>query len=165
MKDNFNNEFFEEGMKDKGLNEIIKDMGSSNIYSKNNQKMKLEVLKEVFIGNPDLAKNVLEYMKFLGASNQKINEEVIEVHRETINKFICRLDSPNITEREIELIYESIKDLSEKIESARRDYSELTKRVLVGIGTVAMAVVTVFVTGQNRNYTKKDYLEENKEYR
>lgn len=162
MKDFLDFKFNEEDDNSNPLDKYIRVMGKKNVFNKKEQLETAKIIKQEFLQSPEFAKEILVYMKTLGDNNKKIHDKVIDAHQDTINKLFQRLESPNLKEGEIDLIYEFLKDLSEKIESARKDYSELTKKVFLGGIAIIGTALVAYNTGKNNNYAddeESDYLE------
>lgn len=90
-----------------------------------------------------MGKNILIFMQNLSKDNRAIHEKVIDTHKNTIDKLFARLDKDNVSEREIGFIYEELKELSRKIEDARKSWKDWVDKIaFVVMGGVAVLIGT-----------------------
>lgn len=123
------------------MDKIIGILGGKIKGTKEEQVTLENIIKTQFMNTPQLAKDVLNFIRQLSADNQKVHDKVIDTHRNTIDKLFERLDKDNLSEKEIDYIYDGIKDLSEKVEKARKSWKDwMDKIAYVLLGSFAVAL-------------------------
>ncbi|MCU4815298.1 hypothetical protein OB973_05400 [Bacillus cereus] len=123
------------------MDKIIGILGGRIKGTKEGQATLENIIKTEFMNTPQLAKDVLNFIRQLSADNQKVHDKVIDTHRNTIDKLFERLDKDNLSEKEIDYIYDGIKDLSEKVEKARKSWKDwMDKIAYVLLGSFAVAL-------------------------
>ena len=113
-----------------------------------------EVFKNKLMATPELGKEILNFIVNLSDQNQKIHDKVISVHQTTIDHLFKRLDKEDITEKEIEKIYDELRTLTELIDKARKEWKDTVEKVVIGGAVLVTGAVGTYVAaninGKNR---------------
>ena len=84
----------------KYMDKIIGILGGRVKGTKEGQAALENTIKTQFMNTPQLAKDVLNFIRQLSADNQKVHDKVIDTHRNTIDKLFERLDKDNLSEKD-----------------------------------------------------------------
>lgn len=113
-----------------------------------------EMFKTKLMATPELGKEILSFIVDLSDQNQKIHDKVISVHQITIDHLFKRLDKEDITEKEIGMIYDELRFLTEQVDKARKEWKETVEKVLIGGAVLVTGAVGTYFT--TKSLGKKD---------
>lgn len=114
-----------------------------------------EIFKGKLMATPELGKDILNFIVNLSDQNQKIHDKVISVHQSTIDQLFKRLDKEDITEKEIEKIYDELRFLIELVDKARKEWKDTLEKVLIGGSILVTGAIGTYVAAKLNDEKEK----------
>ncbi|WP_448163669.1 hypothetical protein [Bacillus mobilis] len=112
--------------------------------------------KILLMDTPDIGKDLLAFMHHISLDNRKVHEKVIDTHRHVMDKLFERLDKDNLSEKEIEYIYIELRDLSEKVDKARKSWKDWVDKIGYGLVGGLIVGLTGYATSKYHKNSVKE---------
>ena len=139
-----------------GLDELLTLIGKRRMMSKEDQMNFDNEFKVQLLVMPTLGKDLLAFIHHLSLDNRKIHEKVIDTHSHIIDKLFERLDKDNLSEKEIDYIYIELRDLSEKVDKARKSWKDWVDKIGYALaGGLIVGLSSYFTSKYHGNSVKK----------
>ncbi|WP_144660979.1 hypothetical protein [Bacillus tropicus] len=144
-----------------GLDDLLTLIGKRRMLSKEKQIDFDNMLKDQLLTTPALGKDLLDFIHHLSLDNRKVHEKVIDTHRHIIDKLFERLDKDNLSEKEVDYIYIELRDLSEKVDKARKSWKDWVDKIGYALVGGIIVGLSGYVTSKyhNNSVGKRDVID------